>query len=602
MPKLVDTTIRLLSQEPLAGNVPTGEVLRVAEILDRAGFACLEISGGGVFDSAVHRAVESPWERIRALDARTSTPLGIALRGRFLVGSKPVGADVVRRFVESAAANGIDVFRLHDPLNDVSNLREAGEAIVAAGKTFHAGLVFSSGKTGALDTLVEQAKRIPELGASRVVVNDPTDALKPHLTEELVERIAEATQLPVGLHVQGAAGTGLLNAVVATRVGADFIATAVYPLALILHRVSGESLVEALHGRGQETGVDIERLWEAADVIDEHIGDEPVAPIAPRIAVRAAEYDLPTNLVNALDLHLRANAAGDRLLDTLDELAKVREQAGSPPLAAPIGQILASQARNNILFASPYSVISDEFHQLISGSYGKTPAPIDEKVARLVAARASANPPPAEDPPSVEDAAHEAADIATSEEELVLYAMFGEEARTLLETIRARHRGMASLITGDVDATRAERIRELVKIVQESGVGEIEIEDDGMRVSVRRADETIGSAVYTAPTVGDQVVEEPGPVPAQNGLERVESPMPGVVYRAPDPGSPPYVDVGSVVAKGQTLCLIEAMKLFNELKAEADGLVRAIHVENAQPVEYGQLLFELEPVTGPPAL
>src|SRR5581483_6870080 len=305
MPQLVDTTIRLLSQEPLAGKVPTGEVLRIAEILDRAGFACLEVSGGGVFDAAVRRAVESPWERIRALDMRTSTPLGIALRGRFLVGSQPVSTDVVRRFVECAAANGIDVFRLHDPLNDVSNLREAGEAIVAAGKTFHAGLVFSMGPD-AVETLVEQAKRIPELGATRVLVNDPTDALKPHLTEELVQRVAEATGLPVGLYVHGAVGTGLSNALVSTRVGAELVATAVYPLALTLHRVSAESLVEALHGLGRETGVDVAPLWDAADLIDEHIGDEPVAPMAPRIAVRAAEYDVPAGLVAALDVHLRA--------------------------------------------------------------------------------------------------------------------------------------------------------------------------------------------------------------------------------------------------------------------------------------------------------
>ena len=147
MPKIVDTTIRLLSQEPLAGKLPTGEVLRIAEILDGAGFAYLEVSGGGVFDSAVRRAVESPWERIRAIDARTTTPLGLALRGRFLVGSRPVSADIVRRFVSCAAENGIDVFRLHDPLNDVSNLREAGEAIVAAGKEFHVGLVYSAGRT-----------------------------------------------------------------------------------------------------------------------------------------------------------------------------------------------------------------------------------------------------------------------------------------------------------------------------------------------------------------------------------------------------------------------------------------------------------------------
>jgi pyruvate carboxylase subunit B len=174
MVRLVDTTIRLLSQEPLAGRVPTGEVFRVAEILDRAGFACLEVSGGGVFDATVRRGVESPWERIRALHGRVSTPLGIALRGRFLVGSHPVSADIVRRFVASAADNGIEVFRLHDPLNDVSNLREAGEAITNAGGAFHAGLVYSPGRTGETDTLVEEARKLPELGATRIVVNDPT--------------------------------------------------------------------------------------------------------------------------------------------------------------------------------------------------------------------------------------------------------------------------------------------------------------------------------------------------------------------------------------------------------------------------------------------
>src|SRR5919201_1463996 len=163
MPALVYTTVRLLSQEPLAGRMPTAELLRLAEILDGAGFAYLEVSGGG--------GVESPWERIRALNARTSTPLGMALRGRFLVGSQPVGGDFVRRFVASAAASGIEVFRLHDPLNDVSNLREAAEAIEAAGQEFDAALLYGSGHAGAL---VESAKRVPELGAARLLLHDPS--------------------------------------------------------------------------------------------------------------------------------------------------------------------------------------------------------------------------------------------------------------------------------------------------------------------------------------------------------------------------------------------------------------------------------------------
>src|SRR5678816_2279118 len=118
MPALVDTSIRLLSQEPLAQQMQSSRVLELAEILDNAGFAYLEISGGGCFDSAVRRGVESPWERIRAIRARTKTPLAMALRGRFLVGSRPVNVDLAKRFVACAADSGIDVFRLHDPLND----------------------------------------------------------------------------------------------------------------------------------------------------------------------------------------------------------------------------------------------------------------------------------------------------------------------------------------------------------------------------------------------------------------------------------------------------------------------------------------------------
>ena len=601
MPQLFDTTVRLLSQEPLAGRVPTGEVLRVAEILDGAGFACLEVSGGGVFDASVRRGVESPWERIRAIDARTTTPLGLALRGRFLVGSKPVSQDIVRRFVACAADNGIDVFRLHDPLNDVSNLREAGQAIVGAGKELHVGLVYSPGGPGEVDALVEQARRLGELGASRVLLNDPTGGLLPHVTQELVERLGEASGLPVGLYIQAAGGTALANALVATRVGADVVATAVYPLALTLHRIAGESLVEALEGLGRPTGVDVARLWEAADVVDEHLGDEPLAPLAPRIAVRAAEYDLPAGLVAALDAQLRAHAAGDRLLDTLSEVVRIREESGRPPLAAPIGQILGSQAFLNVLSAHRYRTVLDEFRQLVTGGYGTPPAPIEPSVRRAVELLGGDAPALEDDPPSAEDVREAAEGLASSEEDLVLLAMFGDEAQTLLQTIRQRHSREASLLAGDVDALRGERIRELVRIVQESGVGEIEIEDEGMRVSVRRADEpgTLPTPAAGGVAVAEQTVDE---ITVTAETVRVESPMPGVFYRASQPGSPPFVEVGDVVGVGQTLCVLEAMKVFNELKAELDGRVRSIHADNGQPVEFGTLLFELEPVGGPPVV
>jgi oxaloacetate decarboxylase (Na+ extruding) subunit alpha len=581
--------------------MPTASLLRLAELLDGAGFGLLEVSGGGVFDSAVKRGFESPWERIRAIRARTKTPLGMALRGRFLVGSRPVDGDVVRRFVASAAQNGIDVFRLHDPLNDVSNLREAAEAIEAAGCEFDAGLVYSPGATGETEVLAERARILPELGAARVLIHDPTGSLQPHRARELVERVGEATGLPVGLYCQGSAGNALAAALEGARNGADLLACAVYPVALTVHRVSSEGLAQALTGLGVDCEVDVDAVWRASELVDEHIGDEPVMPLAPRIAARAAEHMLPAGLVAALDAHLRAHAAGDRLDDVLEELERIRLETGSPPLAAPIGHLLGSQALVHVLSASRWVTVVDEVRALVEGRYGTPPGEIDPTVKRAVSL-VSDGTNAEEPPPALSELRSQAEGLATSEEELLLLALFGEEAERLLQTIRGRSRGDESLVGGAVDQARAERIREVVRIVQESGVAELTIEEeDGLRVSVRRTDEAARDLTPTVPALlGAEEPEEVPVVPPSDGLVRVESPMVGTFYRAPQPGAAPFVEEGEPVGAGQTLCILEAMKLMNEVKSDIDGIVRAIHVENAQAVEFGQLLFELEPIGARP--
>ena len=600
MPALVDTTVRLLGQEPLAGRLPTSEQIRIGAILDRAGFAYLEVSGGGCFDSAVRRGVESPWERIRALKGRIKTPLGLALRGRLLVGSRPVDNDFIRRFIASAAANGIDVFRLHDPLNDVSNLREAADAVATAGGEFEAGLVYSPGRTGETDQLMAQARELPNLGAVRVLLHDPTGSLQPHRAQELITALRAETGLPVGIYCQGSGGNALAAALEAARAGADLIACAVYPIALTLHRVSGEALAEALAGLGLDCDVDVSKLWEAADVVDEHIGDEPVTPLAPRIAVRAAQHDLPASLVTALDANLRAQAAGDRLDETIAELVRIRSEVGWPPLASPIGQVLGSQALLNVLSASRYSVVVDELRALVEGRLGTPPAPVEKSVTRAVAL--TADPDSTEDTtaPPLQELKAQAEGLASSEEELLLLGLFGDDAEPLLRTIRGRSSGEA-LVTGAVDQARAERIRELVRIVQETGIGEVTIEESGLRVSVRSTEdrEFVPPASDSPLAAEDESATEPV-MPSSNGLVRIEAPMVGTFYRAPEPGAAPFVEEGQPVGPGQTLCILEAMKLMNEVKSDVEAIVRAIHVENAQPVEYGQLLFELEPVVARP--
>jgi oxaloacetate decarboxylase alpha subunit len=242
----------------------------------------------------------------------------------------------------------------------------------------------------------------------------------------------------------------------------------------------------------------------------------------------------------------------------------------------------------------------DELRGLVAGHYGSPPGAIDAAVRRASELLADGAPEP--EPIDLQRISADAEGLAASDEELLLFALFGDEARPLLEAIRGRFSGDDSLAASGVDRARAERIREVVRIVQESGIGEITIEEGGMRVSVRRTPDPIEPVLASA--AGTAATEMEPELPPQqeggDGLVRVESPMVGTFYRAPQPGAPPFVEEGDAVAPGQTLCILEAMKLMNEVKADQEAVVRAIHVGNAEPVEYGQLLFELEPINGRP--
>jgi oxaloacetate decarboxylase alpha subunit len=584
--RLVDTSIRLLSQEPFVGRISTARILRLAEDLDSAGYAALEVTGGGCFSGAVKRAVESPWERIRALKARTTTPLVMALRGTFLVGPRPADADLVRRFILCAAESGIDIFRLHDPLNDVEDLIGPIAAVREAGASVYAGLVYSDAPGGS--GLVERAQRLSELGVDRVLLHDPAGALDPAAAGALIGRMREASGLPVGLYAQGPGGTALAVAIEAARAGADPIATASYPVAMLTQRPAAELLTQALRGLGLDAGLDREIGWEVARRIESEIGDAAsvAPPVSPQVALRAALSTVPAGLVAAVERRLAAVGAADRLDEVLEEVRRVRDDCGSPPPAAPVGRILATQAIQHVLGARRWLEVDEEMRRLLLGEYGHPPGPIDP------IARAVAEATPAEDSSdlSLDQAREIAGTLATSEEELCLVALFGKGAFPLLESLRGRHRRLSG-DEGGPDSSESERVQRLIGMLEDSDLGELSLEDGDVRITLRKADQR--PLLSAAPVAAAGPAAPPAEDAADSSVIRVEAPMVGVFYRSASPSSPPFVEEGARVEVGQTLCILEAMKLFNELKSDHAGVVKRIAVRNADPVEYGQLLFEL---------
>ena len=148
------------------------------------------------------------------------------------------------------------------------------------------------------------------------------------------------------------------------------------------------------------------------------------------------------------------------------------------------------------------------------------------------------------------------------------------------------------------------KLKTLIDLVAESDIAELEVTEGEEKVRITRTT-AVSHAVYAAPApapVAPAAAPAPvapaspaaAPAPALNTANAQKSPMVGTFYRAPSPTSPAFVEVGQTVKEGDTLCIIEAMKLMNEIEAEKSGVIKAILVENAQPVEYGEPLFIIE--------
>jgi oxaloacetate decarboxylase alpha subunit len=250
----------------------------------------------------------------------------------------------------------------------------------------------------------------------------------------------------------------------------------------------------------------------------------------------------------------------------------------------------------------------------LRGYYGKAPGPMDKEVVAKVLG--GETPLSADVRPgslvttTYDEVAAEVGELARSEEDVLMYALFPNEARTYLTAHREGAENAVFLMSEEIHTVREEdpvdvnQIRELIKVIEASDVTEVVIEEGDSKVTVRKAGAfaAVASAPVAAPPaaspVADAAAETAAPSPgARPGTwKTVIAPMVGTFYAAGAPGAAPFVSVGDNVSAGQTLCIIEAMKLMNEITADEDGVIREIAIENGEAVEYGTVMFYYEPV------
>ena len=618
MPRLnlMDTTIRDGQQSLWATRMSIGDMLPVLPKMDSVGYWAIEAWGGATFDSCLRFLDENPWERLRAIKANTpNTPLAMLSRGQNLVGYKHYSKEIVDRFIKAAHRNGIEVFRVFDALNDIRNVVDNAEAIKEAGAHFEGAISYTISPVHTLDSFLEYGQQLKDLGADTIAIKDMAGMLTPYRTERLVKAFNLEIGLPVHIHCHYVGGMAPANIIKAAEAGAAIADTASAPLAFGNSHPAVEMIVAAFQESRYDTGIDLDLLFEISEFWEEmRKRGHYKRGVSSLTHMQVYSHQVPGGMMSNLVSQLEVQKAGDRLPEVMAEIPKVRAEVGYPPLVTPLSQIVGTQAVFNVLTGKRWSVISKEMKDYVCGYYGKAPGPLDKAIVEKVVGNSEILPPDVAPGSLVtttyDEVAEEIGDLAKSEEDVLMYALFPNEARTYLSKHRTSERvdflmETESSGTKEDDYVDINQIRELVKVAEESGVGEIVVEEEGVRIAVRMPSADVPVApvqqVVAAAPAASIAPEPAAPEPAAAADSRpshwyaVTAPMVGTYYAAPAPGEPPFVQVGDEVAANETLCIVEAMKLMNEITADEMGTIREVCLEDATPVEFGTVLFYIEP-------
>ncbi|MCP9452271.1 MAG: sodium-extruding oxaloacetate decarboxylase subunit alpha [Nitrospira sp.] len=590
----------------LATRMRTEDMLPIAQKLDAVGFWSMEVWGGATFDTCLRYLREDPWERLRALRAAMpNTKLQMLLRGQNLVGYRHYADDVLERFIERSAANGIDVFRIFDALNDVRNLERAVREVRACGKHVEVAISYTVSPVHSIDRFVELAKRLEDLGTDTLCIKDMAGLLTPFDAYRLVSRLKASVSVPIHLHSHDTAGMGSMSALMAVLAGIDILDTAISPLSGGASHPPTESIVAALQHTPYDTGLDLTALQPIADhfrMVRRKYRQFESDFTGVDAAILTSQ--IPGGMLSNLAAQLAEQQALDRMKEVLDEVPRVRKEMGYPPLVTPASQIIGTQATLNVLTGERYKVITTETKNYFLGLYGRPPGPLDPEVmARAIGDEEPIKTRPADRlEPELEAIKKELPDASI--EDQLSFALFPAIAREFFEARKKGDLSPPSLETTSPKAPAVAHELHLAPVefnvtvhgetyhVKVSGSGRkvdgrkpyyIRVNDRLEEVSLEPIQEVLTGVPEAHEP--DKTTRPKRPKPSKPG--DVAPPMPGRIVKI-------LVSVNDRVKAGDSLLVIEAMKMESRVPAPMDGTVTAILAAEGEHVKPDETVIQLQ--------
>ena len=626
--KIVDTTFRDAHQSSFATRMRIADLEPIAPEMNKMGFHAMEVWGGATFDVCTRFLNEDPWERVRILKRlMPDTPLQMLLRGQNLVGYRNYADDVVKAFVHESAEVGIDVFRVFDALNDERNMQASFAAIKETGKHIQGCLSFSltenklGGPVYNIDFFVNKALALQDMGADSICIKDMAGLLSPYDAYDLIKALKDKLKIPVELHNHYTSGMASMTCLKASEAGVDIIDTCLAPYALRSSQPAVEPIVAALQGTDRDTGLDLNqllKLGEYFESISPKYRDFWKSNKMSVIDTGVLSHQVPGGMTTNLVSQLREADALDRLHEVHEELPRVRKELGYPPLVTPTSQIVGIQAVQNVLFGR-YKMISKQVKDYVYGMYGRPPAPIDPEVQKLVLKGYEKGETPitcrAADllEPELEKAKEATKDIARDIGDVLIYALYPETGMRFLRWKYGLEPVPDSVKPRSLDEIKRED--ELIekalagKLVEKAErpapakgprtrVYNVFVNDDYYQVEV---DPGSGAPIIsqsvagpTQPGAAPPRPAEPAPAPAPADQEKLaatdgalNAPMPGLIIRY-------EVEVGQKVKAGDTIVILEAMKMESALPSPVDGTVKELRLKPGDRVAKDDIIAVID--------
>jgi len=587
---ITEVALRDGHQSLLATRMRLDDILPVAEKMDKIGYWSAETWGGATFDSCIRYLGEDPWERIRKIkEVMPDTPQQMLLRGQNILGYRHYADDVVASFVERAAVNGIDVFRIFDALNDPRNFETAIKAVLKNSKHAQAAISYTTSPVHTLDLWLHLAGQLQDMGAHSLCIKDMAGLLKPYDAYKLISCLKKELEIPVHLHCHATTGLSTATLLKAIEAGIDNVDTSISSMSGTYGHSATETIIAMQDKQERYTSLNLLQLEEiAADLRTVrkkyHCFEGSLKGIDPRILTAQVPGGMLTNMEN----QLKEQNASDKFDQVLEEIPKVRKDLGYIPLVTPTSQIVGTQAVLNVLTGERYKTITKETAGILKGEYGATPAAVDKELqCRILDGQSVIKERPAELlEPEIEDLNKELLDIATKKgielakdviEDVLIYALFPQVG---LKFLQNRHNPDAFEPVPMVDQTPALSGAQSTKIsASQSSTYTVTVAGQSYVVQV---DE--GGDITQEPVV---MTEGSSPNPVLTGAAQAESiaaPLSGNIYKV-------LVSEGQQIAEGEVIIILEAMKMETEIRAASAGKVLSVEVKAGDSVSVGDSLL-----------